>query len=328
KGDWAYIQVGTSSAESTTLDHCVIKYGGVSSPAYYASLYVYNGNATLNTCDINNSKNYGIILTSSATVTLNSTSISSCDWPISYSSPGSLVFNGINTLTGNTHNGIYLNFSSNANTFVLDTIDVPYVLLSSYTVNASGIFEIASSNVIKFGDYCYFYVDGTLEAIAGTGESIDFTTYRNDNIGGDTNGDGTATVPSPRIWGGIYFNNSSIDAACVLRRCNVTYGGYWTGGGINMSNASPTIDSCSMANNYYGVMMTGVSDPVFTNNTIGSSTMTPIEMSFSCNPVFSNNTFSFSDNTYDAIGLLGGTLPADAVIPICYNGSKCNICTS
>src|SRR5208283_1442637 len=60
----------------------------------------------------------------------------------------------------------------------------------------------------------------------------------------------------------------------------------------------------------------GVSNPTFTNNTIGSSQLVPIAMSFSANPIFTNNVFSFSNNTYDAIGLLGGTLPATSVLPI------------
>ena len=41
------------------------------------------------------------------------------------------------------------------------------------------------------------------------------------------------------------------------------------------------------------------SNPTFTNNTIGSSYMTPIAMSFDSNPTFSNNEFSFMDNQYD-----------------------------
>jgi parallel beta-helix repeat protein len=317
KGDWAYIQVGTgATAGSLNLNNCVIKYGGTASPQYAATIYIENGTASLTSCDMNNSKNYGIILYTNASVTLTNTNISNCGWPISYNGPGSLVFNGINNLTGNTNNGIYLYFNNNSNALVLDTIAVPYVFYSHHTVNTGGSLQIASTNILKFVDGAFLYVDGILQAIAGDGQSIYFTTYRNDNLGGDTNGDGTASIPSSSNWYGIYFRDASIDASCVLRRCNITYAGYGNYGGISMTDASPTIDYCSMANNYYGAMMMGVSNPVFTNNTIGSSQVTPIAMSFSCNPTFDNNTFSFSDNTYDAIGLLGGTLPADAIIPI------------
>lgn len=317
KGDWAYIQVGTgATVGNLSMTRCVIKYGGTASVQYAATVYVENGPALFDQCDINNSKNYGIILYTNASVTLSNSNISNCSWPISYNGPGSLVFNGLNNLNGNANNGIlmYSNLT-NSNTIVLDTANVPYVF-QTWTINSGGKMTISSGNVIKFTDYTIFYVDGILEANAGPGETITFTSYRNDNAGGDTNGDGTATVPSSRIWYGIYFRNSSVDAECVLRRCNVSYAGYSDIGGITLIDASPTIDLCSMTNNYFGVYMGGVCNPVFTNNTIGSSLMTPIAMSFSSNPDFDNNTFSFSDNTYDAIGLLGGTLPADAVIPI------------
>ncbi len=317
KGDWAYIQVGTgATVGSLNMNNCVIKYGGTASPQYAATIYIENGTASLTSCDMNNSKNYGIILYTNANVILTNTNISNCGWPISYNGPGSLVFNGLNNLTGNSNNGIYLYFNNNSNALVLDTIAVPYVFYSHHTVNTGGSLQIASTNILKFVDGAFLYVDGILQAIAGAGQSIYFTTYRNDNLGGDTNGDGTASIPSSSNWYGIYFRDASIDASCVLRRCNITYAGYGNYGGISMTNASPTIDLCTMANNYYGAMMDGVSNPIFTNNTIGSSQVTPIAMSFSCNPTFDNNTFSFSDNTYDAIGLLGGTLPADAIIPI------------
>ena len=72
------------------------------------------------------------------------------------------------------------------------------------------------------------------------------------------------------------------------------------------------IDSCNLSNNYFGFYIHYASDPILTNNTIGSSQMTPIAMSFEANPAMTNNILSFSDNAYDAIGLLGGSLTASA----------------
>jgi parallel beta-helix repeat protein len=316
KGDWTYIQVGNSSSGIAKFDTCRISYGGTTSfPSANPNVYVYWGSATFRGCDITNGKNYGILVYTSGTVTLTNSNIGSCDWPIVYNGPGSLIFNTGNILTGNTHNGIWLNYSGNSNALVLDTVNIPYVL-GSYTIYGGGSMQVASGNMLKFTNGGMLDVSGTLIANAASGQKIFFSSYQDDNLGGDTNADGTATAPASRNWYGVIFEDASIDASSVMRRCKVTYAGAGSTGGITMYNASPTIDSCEMANNYYGAMMQYVSNPHFSNNTIGSSEMVPIAMSFAANPIFTNNTFSFSDNAYDAIGLLGGTLPANALLPI------------
>ncbi|MDI6804891.1 MAG: right-handed parallel beta-helix repeat-containing protein [Bacteroidota bacterium] len=180
--------------------------------------------------------------------------------------------------------------------------------------------RISSSNIIKFNENVHLMVDGTLIADAGVGQNIFFTAYTDDTIGGDTNGDGNATNPVTRYWGSIQFRNSSIDTACIIRRANISYGGgnYWEeNGGVNIDNASPIIDNCTFSNNFYGIMVTGISSPVIANNTINSSQRLPLVMSLTSNPVFNNNTFSFTGAIYNnAIGLFGGVIPAGAFIPV------------
>ena len=309
KGDWDRIQVGDYyNVGSVTMNNCNIQYGGKNG---YGTFYAYNGNLTLNNgTSINNSSSAGVCLESLITVSISNSSISGCDWPILFNNSGVLHNNGGNHFTGNKHDAAYINFYSINNSWNLEYLPIPYVFLSSFTVQNSGVLTIASGNAMKCNSW--IYVDGVLNAVATKNQNITFTTDRDDNVGGDTNADGTATSPTRASWGGIYFRAGSIAAQCVLRRCNVNFGGSGNRGGIVIENASPTIDSCSLSNNYYGAEMTGVSKPVFTNNTMASSQVVPIAMSFDSYPVFSNNTFSFSDNQYDAIGLSGGTLSANS----------------
>ena len=281
-------------------------------------VYIQSGSVAFIGCIISTATNAGIYFEQNSTITLASTSISSTDWPLWYNGQSSLIFNGSNTLTGNTHNGIYMNFYGTNADFVLDTVAIPYVFPYDFTINSGHTMTISSNDVLKFAGV-HLFVNGTLKSIAGAGQYIYFTSYKDDNLptpGSDTNNDGIATVPHSGDWYGVVFNDASIDAACVMRRSKVSFAGAGNTGGITMYNASPTIDSCDMSNNYFGVMMQYVSNPVFTNNTIGSSQLVPIAMAFTASPVFSNNTFSNSDNQYDAIGLLGGTLTANAVLPI------------
>ena len=77
---------------------------------------------------------------------------------------------------------------------------------------------------------------------------IVFTSDRDDEYGGDSNNDGTASAPSNRNWGYIQINDSATDFHDVL----VRYGGYrddnpsssyvdWRNYQVWVNNASPTI---------------------------------------------------------------------------------------
>lgn len=314
KGDWYHIQVGNPSyTGSATLDTCRVKWGGYVSTGDYASIYVYKGSATVRGCDISGSKNYGVGVEATGSINIQTSNIFQCAWPVGWFGQGVLTFDAASNFTGNTYNGINVRFSTSTGTMYLDTAAVPYVF-PSFTVN--GTMEIASGNDLKFAQYYGLTVNGALIANAAPGQQIRFTGYADDNVGGDTNADGTATTVAQSYWAGIVFNDASNDTTSILKRCRVTWAGYYIKGGISLYNASPTIDSCSMANNYYGVMMQGVSSPVFSNNDIGTSAVVPIALSFSANPVFSNNSFSASDNQYDAIGILSETVVANSYLPI------------
>ncbi len=333
-GDWGLIQSGTYNyAGAITLDTCNVKYGAGGAGSI---LYDYSGTLTLNSVlvsnsihdavsvnagtlnlnggNISNCSGNGVSFNQGTNINITSSSIQSCTWPIVYNGTASLVFNGVNTISNNTHNGIYMGFGGTSASLTLDTINVPYVF-NDFTVNSGHTLTIASSDVLKFNGG-HLYVNGSLKAVGSAGQGIYFTSYKNDNLFGDTNGDGANSAPAAQDWYGIVFNDVSVDSTCVLNRCNITFAGAGSTGGITTMNASPTVDSSSISNCYYGAMIQGLSNPVFVSDTVGASQMVPFALSFEANPVFTNNTFSFSDNLYDAIGLLGGTLLGSAVLPI------------
>ncbi len=344
KGDWSGVQIGNYSGAGTAMiDTCQIKYSG----SIAADLYLYNGTISVHGSSLSNSSKdglrvdegslllansilsnvagNGLSLNGASTTNVTSSSISFCSWPIVIATSASaLSFNGTNSFTSNTNNGIDMNFN-NSGSMVLDTASIPYVFLGDFYVANGATVTVRAGNVLKFGGGVRMFVNGALAAVGSSSQPIQFTSYKDDNLDGDTNGDGTTTAPAVNDWGGVIFDDASVDSLCVMKHCSISFAGSGQIGGVTMYNSNPVIDSCTMANNHFGAMIQGTSSPVFSNNTIGSSELVPIAMSFSANPVFNNNTLSFSDNTYDAIGILGETLSANALLPIRSVTSKVNV---
>jgi hypothetical protein len=181
---------------------------------------------------------------------------------------------------------------------------------NSIGVNAGVTLTIQPGVVVKFDASRSFTVNGALRCI-GTGPgSIVFTSIKDDNNGGDTNGDGNATVPNASDWYGIDWPNASTDFASRLHYCDIQYAGTGSGGALTFTSSSDSITFCTIRRSYYGVDCAGTAAPVLDNTSIEASTQTPIVLDFTATPVLSSLVFSSANNGYDAFGLRGATLTA------------------
>lgn len=237
-------------------------------------------------------------------------------WPIyAYYPAFNLDIDLTSSFSGNDYDAIYIDVYNYKNLFgdvnvYFPKASVPYYISETLTVLAGDTLEVGSGSILKF-NRVFMYVQGKFTADADVGDNIWFTAWTDDNLDGDSNDDGTSTSPYSQYWYGIQFDPGSDG---YMRRAVISYAGYYyyQYGAIDVDNASPVIDHCEFKTNYYGISLRQAASPILTNNTFGSSEVVPIAMSFEADPVFLNNSFSFSDNQYDAIGLLGGTLTADA----------------
>jgi parallel beta-helix repeat protein len=299
----------TATTNGVSITGGTVNLTGGSITAAAVGLYAYGGTATISGTNIQATAGNGIHLANAAAnVSLGASNVTASGVPVRYSAGAAFTCPEANTFSAGS-NYVQVEVASFAKTLTFPSLPIPYVLPNSFTVAAGGKLIVGSGNILKSGNW--ITVRGTLEAVAEPGETILFTSATDDNAGGSTN-NSTPDVPKVQDWGGIEFSAGS--DASVLKNCEIRYGGKGNFGAVYFNNASPRVESCTLSNNCYGFDLRNASNPVLVKNTIASSSITPVVMSFDSNPVFTDNVFSSSDNTYDAIGLWGGELAADAHI--------------
>lgn len=104
--------------------------------------------------------------------------------------------------------------------------DSPYIVMDSIIVDKGVTLTIEPGTVIKFADQTWdespFQVEATLKAEGTPAQKIYFTSFKDDSIGGDTNGDGGASSPAAGDWDeiGLFWSVNT-----VLDYCVVSYSG-------------------------------------------------------------------------------------------------------
>lgn len=122
--------------------------------------------------------------------------------------------------------------SGTISTNTIWTVDAsPYHVVGDFSVAAGATLTIEPGTVVKFADNyvyaTYFLVNGTLNAQGTSGSPITFTTVRDDSVGGDSNGDGSATTPAAGLWVGIVIYDGG---SVTLDHATIRYAGaYLTG---------------------------------------------------------------------------------------------------
>jgi parallel beta-helix repeat protein len=307
-----FSNAGFAFVESSSYNGTCTISGGTTSGMSNSAFYIlYPNPITITNHTINGNCVRGLYL-NNANVTASGLTITSCGTPIEYAAPSILNLSGSNNFSGNTNKYVYMNHTSLTSSMTLPTVNIPYYFPNGYTIYAPGRLQINDDNILKFNYSGINVNSGKLVANASVGKQIYFTSYKDDNLGGDANGDQNATAPSANNWTGIDFPANTIDSACILRRVSIRYADR----AIEINSASPTIDSCSFNNNTHGIYINDDSYPVINGCTFAASSLTPIAMTFDADPLFTGNIFSFQDNQYDAIGLLGSSIVANATLKL------------
>ncbi len=174
----------------------------------------------------------------------------------------------------------------------------PYIVDGNISVNTGVTLTIEPGVVLKFKQNNILTVNGTLNAIGTATEPIYFTDLRDDSIGGDTNGDGSATSPAKGWWKGISVESGG---TATLDYTVVKYGGC----------------NCNFSS-YSNVYKTGSGNLTITNSTISDSLLDGIKLSsvtgtitISSNTILNNatgiNVDSTSGGTFQGNIIMGNT---------------------
>lgn len=167
-------------------------------------------------------------------------------------------------------------------------VDEPLVVTSVLT--------IAPGTIVKFGNNGRLRTNNSGRIVAnGTASAhIVFTSVADDSYCGDSNGDGTATVPAKGDWYGIYLNGGNQN---TFTYCDVLYagkddGGYYNAVLISVAGPSFTFDHCTFAH----TLSNPTSSAAYAFH--GSSYMADPSVSVFTNNVFYDNDRPIFLNSY------------------------------
>jgi hypothetical protein len=238
RNDWG--EINTNGQNGSTFEYCHFYYGGNTS--YTATLDLDAGSiATVTNCVFahndgsDNTGWYGALDATGAgrgTVIQNNTfygNIRPLSIGTSFDLDNSNVFHNPDSLSEtNNYNGIFVYNNDLKENLVWQETEVAYVIDES-GLWISTTLTLGDDVVLKFKSGSGLTLDLAAASLVNhDGPAVYFTSYKDDNLKGDTNGDGAATTPADNDWDGIYDNSlpASIPSPYYFLWANILYDSY------------------------------------------------------------------------------------------------------
>ena len=281
-GDWQAIHFDTYSAGS--LNYADVRYGGSAPYGYDGAIHaVSNGSLAVTNSSFTNNANSGVRIasTGAATLTGNTFIVPDGAKAASMTVAADVSASG-NTASGAGLQGLLVTAGSTSESRTWQAAGLPYVVDCGFSVQVTsgGSLTIEAGATVKFAtcasrDATIYVAGGDPSALPsltvnGTqANPVTFTSLRDDSIGGDTNGDGAATIPMPGDWQAIHFDTYSAGSLnyADVRYGGSTYNGY--DGAIHaVTTGSLVVTNSSFTNNANsGVRLASTGAATLTGNT-------------------------------------------------------------
>lgn len=330
-GDGAYVPVGgyyhysrgniQVNACSPSFDHCTFSHSG--SYAFYG---LDACQADISDCSFTSSP-YGIVLDGTSyhqpyapQLPIRSSTFSGNGVGTHSSAQAAGAFAANNTVSGNTRNvcEIYGGEIQNAATWhTMQGRPAWYIVGDVYCRDGKSI-SIDPDGLVKIADGHSIYFWGVFTAAGTPAAPIYITSFRDDSVGGDSNGDGSETQPAAGNWGTILLLGSGSDASAITH-CRIYYGGngryvshpgfyQYERGLVGFYDSDASISNALLANSAGdGVFLMNGSRPTLSSVTFMGSASFAVR----CDDIHSNpvvSTCSAGTNGVNGIRIPGGTL--------------------
>ncbi len=223
RNDWG--SINTNSLNGSVFEHCEFYYGGNSS--YSATLTIYGDNITVSNCKFIH--NDGSYTSSAGDIGV----LDASDGGANVVIESNIFFDNIRPLSINTaididnsnifHNPDSIDQKNQYNAIFVESIndivspvsweetEVPFIIDDNqFSITSGYTLTLADGVVLKFKSGSMLSLDdGSSSIVNYSGANVVFTSYKDDAVLGDSNGDGNATSPANGDWEGIYDNTIS-----------------------------------------------------------------------------------------------------------------------